>query len=133
DDRRSLLRQLDRIRRDVDAAGRFDGMDHFEQQAFDVVLGGVASAFDLSREDPRTIARYDTAHRHRPALWNDKNNRKHYAANANSLGKLLLLARRLCEAGCGFVTVNTAFVWDMHADVNNLEMTRGMDLVGSPL
>lgn len=133
DDRRSLLRQLDRIRRDLDSAGRFDGMDHFEQQAFDVVLGGVASAFDLSQEDPRTVARYDTSHRHRPALWNDKNNRKHYAANANSLGKLLLLARRLCEAGCGFVTVNTAFVWDMHADVNNLEMTRGMDLVGSPL
>ncbi|MEX0704315.1 MAG: DUF1501 domain-containing protein [Planctomycetales bacterium] len=133
DDRRSLLRQLDRIRRDADSDGRFDGLDGFEQQAFDVVLGGVASAFDLSREDPRTVARYDTSHLHRPALWADKNNRKHYAANAKSLGKLLLLARRLCEAGCGFVTVSTAFVWDMHADVNNLEMPRGMDLVGSPL
>lgn len=46
------------------------------------------------------------------------------------MGKLLLLARRLCERGCGFVTVTTSFVWDMHADVNNATMTEGMDYVG---
>ena len=34
--------------------------------------------------------------------------------------------------GCGFVTVTTAFVWDMHADVNNATVTEGMGYVGTP-
>ena len=41
-------------------------------------------------------------------------------SRTETLGKLLLLSRRLCEAGCGFVTVTTNFVWDNHADVNNV-------------
>ncbi len=132
DDRRTLLARLDQIKRQADAKGAMDATDKFQQQAFDALMGGVADAFDLSKEDPRTIARYDTSHLVKTAAWNDKDNREHYHAHANSLGKLLLLARRLCEAGCGFVTINTAFVWDMHSDVNNLELTRGMDLVGGP-
>ncbi len=62
--------------------------------------------------------------------WNNYNN---YVDNAKSLGKLLLLARRLCERGCGFVTVTTNFVWDMHADVNNAPMAEGMRYMGRPL
>ncbi len=42
------------------------------------------------------------------------------------------MARRLCERGCGFVTITTSFVWDMHADVNNATLTEGMDYVGAP-
>src|SRR5262249_48045797 len=61
------------------------------------------------------------------------NNHKNYADNAKSLGKLLLLARRLCEAGCGFVTVTTNFVWDMHADINNAGVEEGMRYMGQPL
>src|SRR5207237_9489921 len=53
--------------------------------------------------------------------------------NARALGKLLLLARRLCERGCGFVTVTTNFVWDMHADVNNAGVAEGMRYMGLPL
>ena len=34
---------------------------------------------------------------------------------SNLLGKQMLLARRLCEAGCGFVTVSDCG-WDMHAN-----------------
>jgi hypothetical protein len=56
-----------------------------------------------------------------------------YVDNARSLGKLLLLARRLCERGCGFVTVTTNFVWDMHADQNNATMTEGMGYMAPPL
>ena len=41
----------------------------------------------------------------------------------------MLMARRLCERGAGFVTVTTNFVWDMHADKNNATMTEGMDYV----
>ncbi|HAY81751.1 MAG TPA: DUF1501 domain-containing protein, partial [Planctomycetaceae bacterium] len=35
--------------------------------------------------------------------------------------------------GCGFVTVTTNFVWDMHADVNNATIEEGMDYMGRPL
>jgi len=55
-----------------------------------------------------------------------------YADHGRTLGKLLLLARRLCEAGCGFVTINTNFVWDMHADSNNPSTREGMGYVGLP-
>jgi len=55
-----------------------------------------------------------------------------YQNNAQSLGRLLLLARRLCESGCRFVTVATRFVWDMHGDQNNLGVERGMEAVGRP-
>ena len=44
----------------------------------------------------------------------------------------MLLARRLCERGAGFVTVTTNFVWDMHADVNNAGVEEGMRYMGLP-
>ncbi|MEZ6109619.1 MAG: DUF1501 domain-containing protein [Pirellulaceae bacterium] len=133
DDRRSLLAGLDRIKRAADSEGLLEGVDRFQEQAFSTILGGVADAFDLSRENPATLARYDTAPLVRPdqisRKWNNYNN---YVDNAKTLGKLLLLARRLCEAGCGFVTVTTNFVWDMHADVNNATIDEGMQYMGLP-
>lgn len=137
DDRRKLLATVDRLRRQMDHREAMDGVDKFRQQAYEMVLNGVADAFDLSQEDPRTIARYDTAaHIHPRPFYQGKTNggtqRGWYQENARSLGKLLLLARRLCEAGCGFVTVATRFVWDMHGDRNNLGVTRGMEAVGAP-
>ena len=131
DDRRSLLSGLDRIRRKLDG-GLADGLDRFQRQAFDVVTGGGAEAFDLSKEDPKTVARYDTSGMTRFEQWEDKNNKNHYKANSQSLGKLMLLARRLAERGCGFITITTSFVWDMHSDINNCGMVRGMDYVGNP-
>ncbi len=136
-DRQQLLSTLDRMRHNMDARAVLEGVDKFRQQAYDMVLKGVASAFDLSQEDPRTIARYDTSQYLRPrAFYGGKTNgnkdRLWYQSNARTLGKLLLLARRLCEAGCGFVTVTTRFVWDMHGDRNNLGVERGMQAVGQP-
>lgn len=132
DDRRNLLAGLDRLQRDVDS-GALVGLDRFQQQAFQTILGGVAKAFDLSKEDPQTVARYDTAPLVRPEQISKKwNNYKRYVDNAKSLGKLLLLARRLCEAGCGFVTVTTDFVWDWHADSNNAGCEEGMRYTGQP-
>jgi uncharacterized protein (DUF1501 family) len=134
DDRRALLSRLDQLRHGLDAAGLVDGVDRIRQQAFDTILGGAAEAFDLSREDARTIARYDTAPLVRPEHISRKwNNHRNYVDNSQTLGKLMLLARRLCEAGCGFVTVTTNFVWDMHADVNNATMEEGMRYMGPPL
>lgn len=133
DDRRLLLKELDRFRSDADASGMLDGLDHIRQQAFDTIVGGVADAFDLTKEDPKTIARYDTEPLVKPEHISEKwNNHKRYKDNVKTLGKLLLLARRLCEAGCGFVTVTTNFVWDMHADANNATMEEGMRYVGQP-
>jgi hypothetical protein len=133
-DRRSLLSSLDRIRRDLDAHGQLAGIDRFQEQALETVLGGVASAFDLSKEDPRLIERYDTAPLVRPDQISRRwNNYPRYVDNAKTLGRLLLLARRLCEAGCGFVTVTTNFVWDMHADQNNAGVEEGMQYMGRPL
>jgi len=132
DDRRSLLAGVDRLRREIDASGAMGAVDRFHEQAFDVILSGVVRAFDLNREPRRVIDHYDTARFERPAQWQHKNNRNNYLAHSRSLGKQMLLARRLVEAGCGFVLVNTEFVWDMHQDGNNLGVAEGMDLVGAP-
>jgi len=132
-DRRGLLAALDQWRRAVDTGNVLAGYDSVQQQAFETLLGGVSDAFDLSREDARLIERYDTA----PLVPRDRiskkwNNHVHYGDHASTLGKLLLMARRLCERGAGFVTVTTSFVWDMHADNNNAPMIEGMGYVGTP-
>ncbi len=95
DNRRSLLDGLDRLNRKVDASGMMEGLDKFEQQAFNLVLGNAPAAFDVEQEDKRTLDRY---------------------GDKRGLGRQLLLARRLCEAGCGFVTVSYGG-WDNHRDI----------------
>jgi hypothetical protein len=93
DDRRALLRRLDSFDRRLDASGMAQGMDGFQQQAFDVILGRAREAFDLSREPVSVRDRYGPG-----------------------LGQELLLARRLCEAGAGFVTLNNGY-WDFHGGI----------------
>ena len=95
DDRRELLRALGETRRIVDNKGLIDGLNAFETQAFDLVVSESQKAFDLKHEDPKVVARY-----------------------GGGLGKQLLTARRLCEAGCGFVTVHYGG-WDMHGNIAN--------------
>jgi hypothetical protein len=122
DERKRLLARLDDVKRGIDASGVMEGADRFQQQAFDVVTRGVAKAFDLGREDPRTIAKYDTSKLFRAAdiqKWYDMRRA------SNLLGKQMLLARRLCEAGCGFVTVSDCG-WDMHANGNSPKNMAGL-------
>ena len=135
DDRRQLLVQLDRIKRNIDATGTLASLDLIRSQAFDVLLNRAADAFDLSRESPRTIERYDTAPLVRPETINmTYESSKYYVGHGKTLGKLLLLARRLCEAGCGFVMVNTGFVWDMHGVAHvHAGMEEGMRYTAPPL
>jgi hypothetical protein len=133
DDRQSLLRQFDQIDRDLDYGGTMQTLDRFQQQALHAVVRGAAEAFDLSKEDARTLARYDTAPHFSPDAVRPKlGNYKRYLDHGRCLGKELLLARRLCEAGCGFVTVTSDFVWDMHADGNNAPMAEALPYVGAP-
>ena len=134
DNRRHLLTQLDLLKRQMDAGDLLNGVDRFRQQAFDTIIGGAAEAFDLRHESPATIRRYDTKPLISPdqisRRWRNYNN---YVDNVRTLGKLLLMSRRLVERGCGFVTVTTNFVWDMHADINNATMDEGMRYMGRPL
>jgi hypothetical protein len=135
DDRRHLLRELDRLNRRVDASGKFEGLDDLQGQAYELLLGGgVSKALDLSGEDSRTLASYETRQFARPGQWDkvSRGRKGYYSAQASTLGRLLLLARRLCETGCGFVTIHAGYagVWDMHADGNNLNMVDGMEAVG---
>jgi hypothetical protein len=134
DDRRLLLERIDGLRRSADRADIGATLDRFRQQAFDTILGGVVRAFDWTQESPTTIARYDT----KPLVPADTispkwNNLKFYIDHNATLGKLLLTSRRLIEAGCGFVTVTTNFVWDHHADSNNAGVVEGMRYCGVAL
>ena len=91
--RRSLLNGLDTIRRDADRSGKMEGIDGFEQQAFELILGSSQDAFDTNKEDTKTRSRY-----------------------GKGLGESLLKARRLCEVGCAFVSLNYGG-WDMHGGI----------------
>lgn len=126
DDRRNLLTQLDQIRRSVDSNGSLQGADKFQRQAFDVIAGGVSEAFDLSKESPETIARYDTGEFAIPKKLQKKKSNVPRQSPIG-LGKQMLLARRLVENGCGFVTVTSAG-WDMHG--NAFGVNDGMPLLG---
>ena len=101
EDRRNLLANFDAIRRDVDRTGRFEAMDRFERQAYEMVTGAQArEAFDISKEKPELRERY----------------------GRNSWGQSTLLARRLVEAGTTFVTVHFGgwdHHWDLKAGYNN--------------
>jgi hypothetical protein len=102
-------------------------VDTFRGQAYDVITRGVAEAFDLSREDPATLARYDTSHLFRMedlTRWGDMRR------TTNLLGRQMLLARRLCEAGCGFVTVSDCG-WDYHANGNSPKGMAGLWPMGN--
>jgi uncharacterized protein (DUF1501 family) len=100
EDRRGLIAQFDGLRRGL-AAGTAEGVGPFREAAFQMLTNpAVASAFDLSREDPRLRDRYG---RH---LW----------------GQSCLLARRLAEAGSSVITIDALaptlsdryFSWDDH-------------------
>lgn len=137
DDRRRLVQHVDSLRRKLDrTSDEFAGFGAFQQQAYDVLLRGVASAFDIGREDPRVVARYDTSHLfamedyHRGGPYH--NGLANQSRVTNLLGKQMLLARRLCEAGAGFVTVVDS-CWDFHGDGNNPPTPVGMSFLGPQL
>ena len=132
EDRMYLLERIDGLKRALDD-GAAEGLGELQQQAVNMIMGGISEAFDLSREDPRTIARYDTAPLINPnSISKSWNNHKNYRDHGQTLGKLMLMARRLCERGAGFVTVTTNFVWDFHSDKNNAGAAEGMDYCGIP-
>ncbi|HEY3964071.1 MAG TPA: DUF1501 domain-containing protein [Planctomycetaceae bacterium] len=110
-DRRSLLGQVDKFRREVDGSGMMQGMDVFEQRALDVLTSSrLLEALDLSKEDPAVVARYGDGKPY------------HYQYDgAPTCNDQLLLARRLVEAGVRVVTLSFGR-WDSHGQ--NFQLVR---------
>ncbi len=98
--RRSLLGQLDALRAALDRSGAWDGLEEFDQQAIELLVGRRArDAFDLDKESEKSRERYGDH------LW----------------CRQALLARRLVEAGVAFVTLDLSYhgasgTWDTHGD-----------------
>ena len=106
EDRVGLLRGLDRLRSSLEHTGANSRGDRFQQQALDLLTSDkTAAAFDIRRESTAT--------------------RDHYGRN--EWGQRALLARRLVEAGCSFVTVQMqkigpSFTWDDHGDGGSIPL-----------
>jgi hypothetical protein len=114
-ERRRLLTDFDRMRREIDRNGALEGNDQLRSAAFQILTSpSMAQAFDLSKEDPRLRDRYG---RH---LW----------------GQSCLLARRLAEAGSAVITIDALapqtgmpvyFSWDDHANAQpGWDLAKGM-------
>ena len=113
-DRRSLLRSVDQLRRDIDSTMTMQGMDTFTDQAMGLLTSSrLAEALDLSRENPETLARYGTGD---PKVFIDDN-------GAPRVPQSLLVARRLIEAGVRVVTLNYS-KWDWHGGSYNTIFNR---------
>jgi len=108
-DRKTLMKTLENVRRFADTHSSMQSMDTFNSQAFSLLTSSkVADALDLSKEDPRTVARYGTGN---PKVFIDEN-------GAPRVPQSLLMARRLIEAGVRVVTLNYS-KWDWHGGPNN--------------
>ena len=108
-DRKTLMKTLENARRFADTHSSMQSMDTFNSQAFSLLTSSkVADALDLSKEDPRTVARYGTGN---PKVFIDEN-------GAPRVPQSLLMARRLIEAGVRVVTLNYS-KWDWHGGANN--------------
>ncbi|MSU80573.1 MAG: DUF1501 domain-containing protein [Gemmataceae bacterium] len=93
--RYSMLQEMDRYQRDMEANQAVQARDAFYERAHTLITSPTAKrAFDLGLESDRILDQY----------------------GRNSLGQSCLLARRLIESGVQFVTV-TDGGWDTH--VNN--------------
>jgi hypothetical protein len=103
-DRKGLLAEFDRLRREVDLSGEIAGGDAFNRQALELVTSArVRDAFDISKEPPEVVARYG-----------DRNARFHYLDVQYGFDfESFIRARRLVEAGVPFVSLNVAR-WDHH-------------------
>jgi uncharacterized protein (DUF1501 family) len=102
-DREALLASFDKFRRDADRSGLMDALDVFDQQAFNVLTSSrLLDALDISKEDPKTRARYG------------KGDPRNYGDGAPRNNEHFLVARRLVEAGARCVTMNFGR-WDFHA------------------
>jgi hypothetical protein len=105
--RRVILRELDRLRRELDRSSSFVAADSYVQQAFEILTSGrLLEALDINREDPRVRERYGKP---LPLITNTTFTPYNSVTNP----EYMLLARRLIEAGARNVTFTFGW-WDWH-------------------
>jgi hypothetical protein len=110
-DRRQLLKGLDQLKREVDATGMLEGMDSFSEAAFGVLTSSkLVEALDLTKEDPRVVARYG-----------DGKPYNFQYDGAPTCNEHLLIARRLVEIGVRSLTLSYGR-WDSHG--KNFDLVR---------
>jgi Protein of unknown function (DUF1501) len=101
-DRTELMKAFDNFRRDADAKGTMESLDVYNQQAMGILTTSkLAEALDLSKEDPRILARYG------------KSREEFQRDGAPPMIENFCLARRLVEAGARFISLNYSR-WDWH-------------------
>jgi len=98
-DRRDLLRKLDTLGPTAKGNAALAAFYQSEEQAYDMILGDGAKAFDLSQEKDEVRERYDVK-------WPTWTSRTRF-------GQSCLAARRLVEHGVPYVTINW-WGWDTH-------------------
>ena len=107
-DRVSLLKNIDQVKRDIDASRNMFAMDAFTEQAMGLLTSSkLAEALDLSKEDPKVVERYGMGN---PTIFIDSN-------GAPRVPQSMLVARRLIETGVRVVTLNYS-KWDWHGGKN---------------
>lgn len=100
--RLGLLGKLDQLDRYVDRSGMMETMDSFQREAVGMIMGGKArEAFDMDLENDKLRDSYGRG------PW----------------GHYTLMARRLVESGCRFVSVDMPH-WDTHSKIKEGMETR---------
>jgi hypothetical protein len=103
-DRQQLHRALDRLKGNLDNSGMMDSLDAFQRQGVGMLTSSrLATALDISKESPDTLARYG------------ESTSRHQGDGAPRLTEQFLIARRLVEAGVRCVTLSFSF-WDFHGE-----------------
>jgi hypothetical protein len=111
DDRRSLMRSFDGLRKELDTTGALRGQDALTDAALGVLTSSkLLDALDLSKESDKVRERYG-----------DGKPYKFQYDGAPTVNDQLLLARRLVEAGVRCVTLSYGR-WDSHG--KNFDLVR---------
>jgi hypothetical protein len=100
--RRDMLHELDTLAAVAKGNPAIVAFYRSEEQAYDMILGDGAKAFDLSQETAETRARYDVR---RSPVWIQR----------TRFCQSCLVARRLVERGIPYITINWGG-WDTHTD-----------------
>lgn len=106
--RKALLRDFDKIRRDLDASGQMESLTTFQEQAYGILTSDKARhAFDIESEPQAVRDRFGFVEKYNPM--------DPRRCSASAFNQRFLLARRLVESGVRLVTVDCRW-WDTHVE-----------------
>ncbi|MCE9607878.1 MAG: DUF1501 domain-containing protein [Planctomycetia bacterium] len=111
-DRASLLKRLDNMRRDIDQRGNMAGMDEYTRRALAMLTSPeVLEALDVAKEPAKVRERYGPDRSFYASSFD-------YSSPISWLTTKFLMARRLVEAGVPVVSLNIGS-WDHHGILSN--------------